>query len=155
MTRYLPNVWGAGSLVLLLGICVAAQTSLAGNLLLEVDQLRNDKGQLLVLVFDNRADYSAALADEGRHHTFVAIRAHTSHIRLAFPDFPPGTYAAITIHDENTNDDLDTNLWGVPKEGFGFSNTGETPEEPTFAEAAFVHRKGNDSAQRLSLRYYD
>jgi uncharacterized protein (DUF2141 family) len=35
---------------------------------------------------------------------------------------PPGRYAAVVIHDENSNMKLDRNFFGIPKEGFGFSN---------------------------------
>lgn len=35
---------------------------------------------------------------------------------------PPGRYAVVVIHDENSNMRLDRNFFGIPKEGFGFSN---------------------------------
>lgn len=35
---------------------------------------------------------------------------------------PPGQYAVVVIHDENRNHKLDRNLFGIPKEGFGFAN---------------------------------
>jgi len=35
---------------------------------------------------------------------------------------PPGRYAIVVIHDENENQKLDRNFFGIPKEGFGFSN---------------------------------
>jgi uncharacterized protein (DUF2141 family) len=39
---------------------------------------------------------------------------------LKFNDLPSGGYAIALIHDENGNGKLDT-LFGIPKEGFGFS----------------------------------
>lgn len=33
----------------------------------------------------------------------------------------PGAYAVSAIHDENDNKRLDTNSFGIPSEGFGFS----------------------------------
>lgn len=41
---------------------------------------------------------------------------------LIFKDLPRGSYAVRYFHDENGNDELDTNILGIPKEGFGFSN---------------------------------
>jgi uncharacterized protein (DUF2141 family) len=35
---------------------------------------------------------------------------------------PRGRYAVVAIHDENSNMKLDRNFFGIPKEGFGFSN---------------------------------
>jgi uncharacterized protein (DUF2141 family) len=36
-----------------------------------------------------------------------------------FSDIKPGNYAIAVIHDENRNE-LDTNMFGIPKEGYGF-----------------------------------
>lgn len=35
---------------------------------------------------------------------------------------PAGRYAIVVIHDENGNHKLDRNIFGYPKEGFGFAN---------------------------------
>lgn len=37
-------------------------------------------------------------------------------------DLPYGNYAIAVYHDKNTNGELDTNLLGIPKEAYGFSN---------------------------------
>ena len=37
-------------------------------------------------------------------------------------DLAPGEYAFCVYHDVNSNGELDTNLVGIPKEPFGFSN---------------------------------
>ena len=37
-------------------------------------------------------------------------------------DLAPGEYAFCVYHDINSNGELDTNLVGIPKEPFGFSN---------------------------------
>jgi uncharacterized protein (DUF2141 family) len=39
-----------------------------------------------------------------------------------FPGIAPGTYAVSVYHDENSNDKLDTNFLGIPREGVGASN---------------------------------
>ncbi len=39
---------------------------------------------------------------------------------LRFNDLPSGDYAIALIHDENSNNKLDT-FMGIPREGFGFS----------------------------------
>lgn len=50
-----------------------------------------------------------------------------------WPDLPPGDYAVAAIHDENGNAKLDRNLFGIPKEGFGFANNSHV----TFSAPAF------------------
>ena len=37
-------------------------------------------------------------------------------------EVPAGKYGVVVIHDENKNHKLDRNIFGIPKEGFGFAN---------------------------------
>jgi len=39
-----------------------------------------------------------------------------------FNDVTPGEYALAAFHDENANNDLDRNIFGIPSEGTGASN---------------------------------
>lgn len=57
--------------------------------------------------------------------------------RVTFDGVPAGRYALMVIHDENGNGTLDTNLVGMPVEGYGFSNNPRVMRKPTFEEAAF------------------
>ena len=53
---------------------------------------------------------------------------------------PPGRYAAQGTHDENENGKVDRGLFGIPKEGVGFSNDAKIRMgPPRFGEAAFDH----------------
>lgn len=49
-------------------------------------------------------------------------KAVTGKVVIVFENVPPGTYAVSIIHDSNRNGELDSNLFGMPTEGFGFSN---------------------------------
>ena len=40
-------------------------------------------------------------------------------------------------HDENGNGKLDTNVVGMPLEGYGFSNNPQVMRKPTWDEARF------------------
>jgi uncharacterized protein (DUF2141 family) len=74
-------------------------------------------------------------------------------IRCDFEDIPTGTYALAVIHDENMNGKLDTNLLGVPKEGYGFSNDVKAVRgAPTFSDASFRY-DGQNLNFTLSLHY--
>jgi uncharacterized protein (DUF2141 family) len=37
-------------------------------------------------------------------------------------ELPPGTYAFSCVHDENSNNQMERNMLGLPKEGAGISN---------------------------------
>ena len=139
-------------LVSLLGFCGSPQ---AGDLHLEINNIRNTSGRILISVFDNAQDYADTSENEQKYHTFVAVGPHDASVKVIFPDFPPGTYAVFAIHDENGNNDLDSDLFGTPTEGIGFSNYEVELREPDFKEAAFLHRKEKDSRQSLPLTYFN
>jgi uncharacterized protein (DUF2141 family) len=50
------------------------------------------------------------------------MRAISGTQSVVFTNLEPGTYAIIAFHDENDNGKLDENGWGVPTEGYAFSN---------------------------------
>ena len=41
---------------------------------------------------------------------------------VEFKDLNAGTYAVQYYHDENNNEKMDTGSFGIPLEGYGFSN---------------------------------
>ena len=66
---------------------------------------------------------------------------------------PPGRYAAQAFHDENGNGKVDRALFGIPKEGVGFSNDAPIRmAPPKFAEAAF-DLDGRPRTIGLRMRY--
>lgn len=55
-----------------------------------------------------------------------------------FDNVPPGRYAVKSFADENGNAKLDTNLFGLPVERYGFSNNARGRMGPPGFEAAAV-----------------
>jgi uncharacterized protein (DUF2141 family) len=55
-----------------------------------------------------------------------------------FSGVPPGRYAVKSFADENGNAKLDTNLFGLPVERYGFSNNARGRMGPPGFEAAAV-----------------
>ena len=57
---------------------------------------------------------------------------------LQFADLPPGDYALTAFLDENGNSKLDSNLFGLPTEPYGFSRDARAMAgPPPFADATF------------------
>lgn len=76
--------------------------------------------------------------------------ARVGSVTVTVADVPPGRYAVQASHDENDNRKLDRNLFGIPKEGFGFSRDARVcMGPPRFSDAAFDH---GDAPQQLTLR---
>ncbi len=96
--------------------------SIAGQpictLQIHITGFRNNKGTAGGLVFNSFVgwpdDRSKAIVQGGFP---IAASQATQTFQV-----PPGRYAVVVIHDENSNMKLDRNFFGIPKEGFGFSN---------------------------------
>jgi uncharacterized protein (DUF2141 family) len=66
----------------------------------------------------------------------------------------PGTYGAQIFHDKNGNGKVDRGLFGIPKEGVGFSNDAPIRfAPPTFSDAAFTYGGGAETIN-IHLRYF-
>ena len=83
----------------------------------------------------------------------MVLKIKETEARCDFEDIPTGTYALAVVHDENMNGKLDTNLLGVPKEGYGFSNDVKAVRgAPSFSDASFPY-DGQNLNFTLSLHY--
>jgi uncharacterized protein (DUF2141 family) len=58
-------------------------------------------------------------------------------------------YAIAVIHDENRNGELDTNMFGIPKEGYGFQWCKVTMSALRFLMLYF-HMMGTSAKIRIS-----
>jgi uncharacterized protein (DUF2141 family) len=83
----------------------------------------------------------------------MIIKVRQTQARCDFADIPPGRYALAVVHDENMNGKLDTNAFGIPTEGYGFSNdvTGVFGA-PAFSAASFAY-DGRPLALTIRLQY--
>ena len=99
-----------------------------------VDDLRNDRGQLRVGVFDSAKGFPK------RREGAVVWRsvAADAEERVVEVALPPGRYAVVVLHDEDADKKLDANWLGVPTEGYGVTNNPKPRlRAATFKEAAF------------------
>jgi uncharacterized protein (DUF2141 family) len=66
---------------------------------------------------------------------------------------PAGRYAIAAIHDENSNAKLDKNIFGIPKEGFGFANNPKVRFRAPSFDAASTEVACPDTKVDISLTY--
>lgn len=68
----------------------------------------------------------------------LAITIQNLRAEYVFADIPSGKYSIRLFHDENNNRKMDTNLMGIPKEGYGFSNNAKgTFGPPAYEKTLF------------------
>lgn len=73
---------------------------------------------------------------------------------LVVQGVPPGRYAAQAFHDENRNGKVDRVLFGIPKEGVGFSNDAKIRFSPPKWDDAVFTVGAAPVTIRFSLRYF-
>lgn len=110
------------------------QALAAYQLDLDVQQLKSAKGTLHVALYNNEANYEAGQQPVAVHKVAVS----SNKVQLQFAGLAAGTYAIKIMHDENNNGELDKNVFGIPTEGYGFSNNGGQFGPSSFNEAAFT-----------------
>jgi uncharacterized protein (DUF2141 family) len=135
--------------------------ALSAELRLTIDGVRSDSGEILVGLYDNADGFRNAIAnaatrglmpDSGRL-IGTAIRANLGAVSTVFTQLAPGRYAAIVIHDENDNGLLDENGFGIPTEGYGFSNDARGFLRAASFDAAAIAVGDADLSTSITLVY--
>lgn len=118
--------------LLLVGL-VATLPAFAADLTINLTGVRAPTGLLKVALLDSQAAWDGQAAPVDATGAPPAGDTAT----FQFKDLKPGTYAVAISHDENGNGKLDSNIVGMPTEGYGFSNNPQVMRKPTFDEARF------------------
>lgn len=112
-------------------VLTALSTFSQGRLEVTIAGIQDVTGAVRVGIFQDPDNFPTK-AVEGK----VAQVTKDSMV-VVFENLVPGRYAISAIHDENDNGKLDTNLIGIPKEGFGFGNDAMgTFGPPSFKKAS-------------------
>jgi uncharacterized protein (DUF2141 family) len=127
----------------LLGGAAAAH---AGTLTVEIFNVRNAAG----VVHIDACTEAQFLKDTCHFDASVPARSGT--VVLTIHDIPDGTYAIQAFHDENRNGKVDRGLFGIPKEGIGFSNDAPIHFGPPSWKDAHVAVAGTMKI-RIKMRY--
>ena len=138
---YIPAL---SSIIPALAAILCAGAVSAGDLKIEVSLPAERQGAVLAAVFDKADGFP-----RGTPLRTATAQPVQGKAMLQFTGLPPGDYAVTAFLDENSNTKLDTNLFGLPIELYGFSrNARNLVGPPPFADAAF---RVEDNAQKQSF----
>ena len=120
-----------------------------GTVEVRIEGLDSDQGQVYASVY---------LSSEGfpdvktQAHEYRSAPAQEGMVVLVFEAVPSGWFAVSVLHDENGDEELSTDLIGIPKEGYGFSlNPEATFGPPPFDEAAVFLEVGESKVLTIDL----
>lgn len=141
-------------LLSVLGGCLVfscdAKAQNTGTLTIEIDELRNQQGQLCYNLFSSSIGFPNA-SDKALKKECVKITKRPLTITLEGLKY--GSYAVSVYHDENGDGKLNRNSLGIPTEGFGFSNNPFVSRGPAkFPEAVFIVA-GQNTNIKIVMKY--
>ncbi len=84
----------------------------------QINNIKKAKGQIMLAVYNSADDFLSP----NYFRTAVEKVAQEGVISVQISDLAFGSYAISVFHDLNSNENLDTNLLGIPSEPYGFSN---------------------------------
>ena len=117
-------------------ILLGSVSLFAHSLTVEVSNIEKSRGQILIGLY-NQAEGFTQIDTVYKKALLTTLDDTT--LSYTFTDIPDGEYAISIFHDENSNNELDTNFLGIPKEGYGFTNNVRPTFRPaTFDEAKFI-----------------
>jgi uncharacterized protein (DUF2141 family) len=132
-----------------LALIFIAGPASAARIIVTIDGLHSAQGTVFIGLYASPTKF----LNGNQSDAMRRVRASTGPITVVFDNLPPGTYAVGAYHDENANDHLDTNLIGLPVEGYALSNGVRAVfSKPNFYEAAFTVGAG-DKPVGLHIRY--
>ena len=150
-----PGGWSAVSFAALvfasLPALAFAELSSCPGIHVKILNIRNSTGTVDCALFDSPVGFPKEALLSAKN--VMVLKVRESQARCDFEDISPGTYALAVIHDENMNGRLDTNILGIPKEGYGFSNDVKALlRAPSFSAASFRY-DGGILEMTISLHY--
>jgi len=144
----------AKPLAILVALAMAAATpGFAQNsshqqdvLRVRLDGFRNNNGKAHCSLFNDSDPAAFPEQDDKVFKEGEAPRISHAYAEIDFTGIPPGKYALVCYHDENSNGKFDENALGMPKEGYCFSNNAKPVlSAPNFNRCAFEYKGGDQS----------
>jgi len=111
-----------------------AISSSSSTLIINISEFEEPSGQVLVALFKSEADYEG---DVTVRDATQPVKSQT--VTVEFDKLSAGEYAYKLFHDVNGDGKLNTDMLGIPKEPYYFSQDASDPfSAPEWDEAKFL-----------------
>ena len=125
-----------------------SQTGDTQSLKIKVSNISSAKGNIMIAVFDNAADFLSDEVVAGK----VEPVTQSGEITIVIEDVPFGIYAISAFHDKNANEILDSNFFKIPTEPYGFSNDARGRFGPPDFEDARINFSANQQVFEIRIK---
>lgn len=116
-----------------------------------VQGIHHQKGQICLRVFSGEQGFPFSDTSEVQSG---CVKITGNSITKNFQGLKPGTYAVAVVDDQNGDYKLNSNLFGIPQEGFGVSKNpiiSVRTGAPKFQQASFPLKK--DTTINIVIKY--
>jgi len=119
----------------------------AADLTVRIEGVRSAEGEVRLGLYDRPEEFPRGERRDGGGVS-AARRDAEGAVEYVFAGLEPGRYAVAIYHDEDGDGEFDKGLFGIPREGFGFSNGASAGlgGAPDFDEAAVTVEEAGGTA---------
>lgn len=118
---------------------------------LKIEGIANTKGVIQLAVWDSSAGFPQDYEKAALLKTFQINQTGVQVENLELTGAEPGKIAIALYHDENEDVVLNTNFFGIPREGFGFSNNPVIRfGPPSFEEVTFNSQEVKEISVKIN-----
>jgi uncharacterized protein (DUF2141 family) len=128
------------ALVFSVGLAGAVAEAQQGNTIsVPVSGLHNNTGDVRCGLYNSAATFPT----NGQQFQGVVAPIANQQATCTFTNVPPGTYAVALFHAERGQTKMDTGMFGMPRDGYGFSRNAKIGMgPPSFSDAAYSYAGG-------------
>lgn len=133
-------------LIIIATLCFPTLVFTQNQITVDFSNIKLIKGQIFVGLYASEGDFMK----EDKNFRNCITPVSSSSAQCILENIPDGKYAITVFHDENGNGRLDTGMFGIPKEGYGFSNNARGMfGPPSFLDSSFEVK--GDVVQKIDL----
>lgn len=123
-----------------------------GQVTVDIVGLHSTRGQIFVALYRGEDGFPSKPAKAFARKKVVLSKERR--VRIVFDGIPAGPFAVSMIHDENANNTLDTNFFGIPKEGWGTSRDARASfGPPSYDDAVLSLARDEHKAIVVHVQY--
>jgi len=119
----------------------------ASELVVTIAGVNNHNGRVFIAIYNEAEGFP----QKGAEYMGLSVSPDISEV--SFESIPPGRYSISVFHDENDDGVMNRNMFGVPVEGYGFSNNARGVfGPPDFEQTAFFVDNGKNYIS-INIKY--
>jgi uncharacterized protein (DUF2141 family) len=133
------------------GVLAQPAAAKTGQVTVDIVGLHSAEGRVFVAFWCGEAGFPG---EQTKACASKVVNAQKGRLRVVFEAVRAGEFAVSMIHDENSNNKLDQNFLGIPKEGWGTSRDAKASfGPPSYSDARLSLSAGEKKQVVVHVQY--